>query len=297
MPAFIKYFMPMIKLVVIRSFKMKRFNVIGLLLFIFALASCSQKTAGTNDAVDVDAAVVPTDADSVVLANPVPKLADTIAVDSAEIDSFVAEYEIVKDSSDEYGGVQYRRLKFKIHSPLYQHFKEVDSIACSFNNWNYAPDAVYEVNIKEFFDEGGGGEAVVAYRNGIKVMESSEYGGGDGGDYSKTYYYSDGSVADYEKREVRNGKEVYKEVYFEASNTLSLFLSEDDQYFSVHLHEDTLSISEVDNYFSEEVIIREVYLVADEGTPVPEFVVKAIKSECQYCEKLEKIKFVKKIER
>lgn len=284
----------MIKLVVIRSFKMKRFNVIGLLLFIFALASCSQKNAGTNDV--VDAAVVPTDADSVVLANPVPKLADTIAVDSAEIDSFVAEDEIVKDSSDEYGGVRYRRLKFKIKSPLYQHFKEVDSIACSFNNWNYAPDAVYEVNITEFFDEGGGGEAVVAYRNGIKVMESSEYGGGDGGDYSKTYYYSDGSVADYEKREVRNGKEVYKEVYCEASNTLSLFLSEDEQFFSVHLHEDTLSISEVDNYFSEEVIIREVYLVADEGTPVPEFVVKAIKSECQYCEKLEKIKFVKKIE-
>ncbi len=284
----------MIKLVVIRSFKMKRFNVIGLLLFIFALASCSQKNAGTNDV--VDAAVVPTDADSVVLANPVPKLADTIAVDSAEIDSFVAEDEIVKDSSDEYGGVRYRRLKFKIKSPLYQHFKEVDSIACSFNNWNYAPDAVYEVNITEFFDEGGGGEAVVAYRNGIKVMESSEYGGGDGGDYSKTYYYSDGSVADYEKREVRNGKEVYKEVYFEASNTLSLFLSEDEQFFSVHLHEDTLSISEVDNYFSEEVINREVYLVADEGTPVPEFVVKAIKSERPHCEKLEKIKFVKKIE-
>lgn len=286
--------MPMIKLVVIRSFKMKRFNVIGLLLFVLALASCSQKNAGTNDV--VDAAVVPTDADSVVLANPVPKLADTIAVDSAEIDSFVAEDEIVKDSSDEYGGVQYRRLKFKIHSPLYQHFKEVDSIACSFNNWNYAPDAVYEVNIKEFFDDGGRGEAVVAYRNGIKVMESSEYGCEDGGDYSKTYYYSDGSVADYKKREVRDGKEVYKEVYFEASNTLSLFLSEDDQYFFVHLHKDTLSISEVVDYFSEEVINREVYLVADEGTPVPEIVVKAIKSERPYCEKLEKIKFVKKIE-
>lgn len=285
----------MIKLVVIRSFKMKRFNVIGLLLFIFALASCSQKNAGTNDV--VDAAVVPTDADSVVLANPVPKLADTIAVDSAEIDSFVAEDEIVKDSSDEYGGVRYRRLKFKIKSPLNHHYEEVDRIACSFNNWNYAPDAVYEVNITEFFDEGGGGEAVVAYRNGIKVMESNEYECGDGGDYSKTYYYSDGSVADYEKREVRNGKEVYKEVYCEASNTLSLFLSEDEQFFSVHLHEDTLSISEVVDYFSEEVINREVYLVADEGTPVPEIVVKAIKPECQYCEKLEKIKFVKKIER
>lgn len=283
--------MPMIKLVVIRSFKMKRFNVIGLLLFIFALASCSQKNAGTNDV--VDAAVVPTDADSVVLANPVPKLADTIAVDSAEIDSFVAEDVIVKDSLDEYGtGVRYRRLKFKIHSPLYQHFKEVDSIACSFNNWNYAPDAVYEVNITEFLDEGSGGEEVVAYRNGIKVMESREYGGGDGVDYSKTYYYSDGSVADYKKREVRDGKEVY----FEASNTLSLFLSEDDQYFFVHLHKDTLSISEVVDYFSEEVINREVYLVADDGTPVPEIVVKAIKSERPYCEKLEKIKFVKKIE-
>lgn len=272
----------MIKLVVIRSFKMKRFNVIGLLLFIFALASCSQKNAGTNDV--VDAAVVPTDADSVVLANPVPKLADTIAVDSAEIDSFVAEDEIVKDSPDE----RYRRLKFKIKSPLYQHFKEVDSIACSFNNWNYAPDAVYEVNITEFFD---GEEVVVAYRNGIKVMESSE-GEGEFRHYSKTYYYSDGSVADYEVSKEVDGKEFY----FEDSNTLSLFLSEDEQFFSVHLHEDTLSISEVDNYFSEEVIIREVYLVADEGTPVPEFVVKAIKSECQYCEKLEKIKFVKKIE-
>lgn len=281
----------MIKLVVIRSFKMKRFNVIGLLLFIFALASCSQKNAGTNDV--VDAAVVPTDADSVVLANPVPKLADTIAVDSAEIDSFVAEDVIVKDSLDEYGtGVRYRRLKFKIHSPLYQHFKEVDSIACSFNNWNYAPDAVYEVNIKEFLDEGSGGEAVVAYRNGIKVMESRE-GEGDSRNYSKTYYYSDGSVADYEVSKVVNGKEVY----FEDSNTLSLFLSEDDQVFFVHLHEDTLSISEVVGYFSEEVINREVYLVADEGTPVPEFVVKAIKSEGPHCEKLEKIKFVKKIER
>lgn len=283
--------MPMIKLVVIRSFKMKRFNVIGLLLFIFALASCSQKNAGANDV--VDAAVVPTDADSVVLANPVPKLADTIAVDSAEIDSFVAEDVIVKDSSNEYSGERYRRLKFKIKSPLNHHYEEVDRIACSFNNWNYAPDAVYEVNITEFFDEGGGGEAVVAYRNGIKVMESNEYECGDGGDYSKTYYYSDGSVADYEKREVRNGKEVY----FEASNTLSLFLSEDDQYFSVHLHKDTLSISEVVDYFSEEVINREVYLVADEGTPVPEIVVKAIKSEGPHCEKLEKIKFVKKIER
>ncbi|MEE0996378.1 MAG: hypothetical protein U0L74_03255 [Paludibacteraceae bacterium] len=276
----------MIKLVVIRSFKMKRFNVIGLLLFVLALASCSQKNAGTNDV--VDAAVVPTDADSVVLANPVPKLADTIAVDSAEIDSFVAEDEIVKDSSDEYGGVQYRRLKFKIHSPLYQHFKEVDSIACSFNNWNYAPDAVYEVNITEFFD---GEEVVVAYRNGIKVMESSE-GEGEFRHYSKTYYYSDGSVADYEVSKEVDGKEFY----FETSNTLSLFLSEDDQYFFVHLHKDTLSISEVVDYFSEEVINREVYLVADEGTPVPEIVVKAIKSERPYCEKLEKIKFVKKIE-
>lgn len=276
----------MIKLVVIRSFKMKRFNVIGLLLFVLALASCSQKNAGTNDV--VDAAVVPTDADSVVLANPVPKLADTIAVDSAEIDSFVAEDEIVKDSSDEYGGVQYRRLKFKIHSPLYQHFKEVDSIACSFNNWNYAPDAVYEVNITEFFD---GEEVVVAYRNGIKVMESSE-GEGEFRHYSKTYYYSDGSVADYEVSKEVDGKEFY----FETSNTLSLFLSEDDQYFFVHLHKDTLSISEVVDYFSEEVINREVYLVADEGIPVPEIVVKAIKDERQYCEKLEKIKFVKKIE-
>lgn len=273
--------MPMIKLVVIRSFKMKRFNVIGLLLFIFALASCSQKNAGTNDV--VDAAVVPTDADSVVLANPVPKLADTIVVDSAEIDSFVAEDEIVKDSSDE----RYRRLKFKIKSPLYQHFKEVDSIACSFNNWNYAPDAVYEVNITEFFD----GEEVVAYRNGIKVMESSE-GEGEFRHYSKTYYYSDGSVADYEVSKEVDGKEFY----FETSNTLSLFLSEDDQYFFVHLHKDTLSISEVVDYFSEEVINREVYLVADEGIPVPEIVVKAIKDERQYCEKLEKIKFVKKIE-
>lgn len=272
----------MIKLVVIRSFKMKRFNVIGLLLFIFALASCSQKNAGTNDV--VDAAVVPTDADSVVLANPVPKLADTIVVDSAEIDSFVAEDEIVKDSSDE----RYRRLKFKIKSPLYQHFKEVDSIACSFNNWNYAPDAVYEVNITEFFD---GEEVVVAYRNGIKVMESSE-GEGEFRHYSKTYYYSDGSVADYEVSKEVDGKEFY----FETSNTLSLFLSEDDQYFFVHLHKDTLSISEVVDYFSEEVINREVYLVADEGTPVPEIVVKAIKSERPYCEKLEKIKFVKKIE-
>lgn len=271
----------MIKLVVIRSFKMKRFNVIGLLLFIFALASCSQKNAGTNDV--VDAAVVPTDADSVVLANPVPKLADTIAVDSAEIDSFVAEDVIVKDSPDE----RYRRLKFKIKSPLYQHFKEVDSIACSFNNWNYAPDAVYEVNITEFFD----GEEVVAYRNGIKVMESSE-GEGEFRHYSKTYYYSDGSVADYKDRREIDGKEVY----FEDSNTLSLFLSEDDQYFFVHLHKDTLSISEVVDYFSEEVINREVYLVADEGTPVPEIVVKAIKDECPHCEKLEKIKFVKKIE-
>lgn len=275
----------MIKLVVIRSFKMKRFNVIGLLLFIFALASCSQKNAGTNDA--VDAAVVPTDADSVVLANPVPKLADTIAVDSAEIDSFVAEDVIVKDFSDESSGERYRRLKFKIKSPLYQHFKEVDSIACSFNNWNYAPDAVYEVNITEFFD----GEEVVAYRNGIKVMESRE-GEGEFRYYSKTYYYSDGSVADYEDSKVVDDKEVY----FETSNTLSLFLSEDDQYFFVHLHKDTLSISEVVDYFSEEVINREVYLVADEGTPVPEIVVKAIKSERPYCEKLEKIKFVKKIE-
>ena len=277
--------MPMIKLVVIRSFKMKRFNVIGLLLFIFALASCSQKNAGTNDV--VDAAVVPTDADSVVLANPVPKLADTIAVDSAEIDSFVAEDVIVKDFSDESSGERYRRLKFKIKSPLYQHFKEVDSIACSFNNWNYAPDAVYEVNITEFFD----GEEVVAYRNGIKVMESRE-GEGEFRCYSETYYYSDGSVADYEDSKVIDGKEVY----FETSNTLSLFLSEDDQYFFVHLHKDTLSISEVVDYFSEEVINREVYLVADEGMPVPEIVVKAIKSERQYCEKLEKIKFVKKIE-
>jgi hypothetical protein len=277
--------MPMIKLVVIRSFKMKRFNVIGLLLFIFALASCSQKNAGTNDV--VDAAVVPTDADSVVLANPVPKLADTIAVDSAEIDSFVAEDVIVKDFSDESSGERYRRLKFKIKSPLYQHFKEVDSIACSFNNWNYAPDAVYEVNITEFFD----GEEVVAYRNGIKVMESRE-GEGEFRSYSKTYYYSDGSVADYEDSKVVDDKEVY----FETSNTLSLFLSEDDQYFFVHLHKDTLSISEVVDYFSEEVINREVYLVADEGTPVPEIVVKAIKSERPYCEKLEKIKFVKKIE-
>jgi hypothetical protein len=275
----------MIKLVVIRSFKMKRFNVIGLLLFIFALASCSQKNAGTNDV--VDAAVVPTDADSVVLANPVPKLADTIAVDSAEIDSFVAEDVIVKDSL-EYGGERYRRLKFKIKSPLNQHYEEVDSIACSFNNWNYAPDAVYEVNITEFFD----GEEVVAYRNGIKVMESRE-GEGEFRSYSETYYYSDGSVADYKDGRVIDGKEVY----FETSNTLSLFLSEDDQYFFVHLHKDTLSISEVVDYFSEEVINREVYLVADEGTPVPEIVVKAIKSERQYCEKLEKIKFVKKIER
>jgi hypothetical protein len=278
--------MPMIKLVVIRSFKMKRFNVIGLLLFVLALASCSQKNAGTNDV--VDAAVVPTDADSVVLANPVPKLADTIAVDSAEIDSFVAEDVIVKDFSDESSGERYRRLKFKIKSPLYQHFKEVDSIACSFNNWNYAPDAVYEVNITEFFD----GEEVVAYRNGIKVMESRE-GEGEFRSYSKTYYYSDGSVADYEDSKVVDDKEVY----FETSNTLSLFLSEDDQYFFVHLHKDTLSISEVVDYFSEEVINREVYLVADEGTPVPEIVVKAIKSERPYCEKLEKIKFVKKIER
>jgi|GEM_PF-943049 len=275
----------MIKLVVIRSFKMKRFNVIGLLLFVLALASCSQKNAGTNDV--VDAAVVPTDADSVVLANPVPKLADTIAVDSAEIDSFVAEDVIVKDFSDESSGERYRRLKFKIKSPLYQHFKEVDSIACSFNNWNYAPDAVYEVNITEFFD----GEEVVAYRNGIKVMESRE-GEGEFRCYSETYYYSDGSVADYEDSKVIDGKEVY----FETSNTLSLFLSEDDQYFFVHLHKDTLSISEVVDYFSEEVINREVYLVADEGMPVPEIVVKAIKSERQYCEKLEKIKFVKKIE-
>ena len=281
----------MIKLVVIRSFKMKRFNVIGLLLFIFALASCSQKNAGTNDV--VDAAVVPTDADSVVLANPVPKLADTIVVDSAEIDSFVAEDVIVKDSLDEYGiGVRYRRLKFKIHSPLYQHFKEVDRIACSFNNWNYAPDAVYEVNITEFRDGGCGGEEVVAYRNGIKVMESRE-DEGESRYYRETYYYSDGSEADYKKREERDGKEFY----FEDSNTLSLFLSEDDQYFFVHLHKDTLSISEVVDYFSEEEINREVYLVADEGIPVPEIVVKAIKSERPYCEKLEKIKFVKKIER
>lgn len=276
----------MIKFVVIRSFKMKRFNVIGLLLFIFALASCSQKNAGTNDV--VDAAVVPTDADSVVLANPVPKLADTIAVDSAEIDSFVAEDVIVEDSLDEYGGERYRRLKFKIKSPLNQHYEEVDSIACSFNNWNYAPDAVYEVNITEFFD----GEEVVAYRNGIKVMESRE-GEGEFRYYSETYYYSDGSVADYKVGKVIDGKEVY----FETSNTLSLFLSEDDQYFSVHLHEDTLSISEVVDYFSEEEVInREVYLVADEGTPVPEFVVKAIKDERPHCEKLEKIKFMKKIE-
>lgn len=282
--------MPMIKLVVIRSFKMKRFNVIGLLLFIFALASCSQKNAGTNDV--VDAAVVPTDADSVVLANPVPKLADTIAVDSAEIDSFVAEDVIVKDSLDEYGtGVRYRRLKFKIKSPLNHHYEEVDSIACSFNNWNYAPDAVYEVNITESFDVGSGDKEVVAYRNGIKVMVSRE-GEGEFRYYSETYYYSDGSVADYKVRRVIDDKEVY----FEDSNTLSLFLSEDDQYFFVHLHKDTLSISEVVDYFSEEVINREVYLVADEGTPVPEIVVKAIKSERLCCEKLEKIKFVKKIE-
>ena len=280
----------MIKLVVIRSFKMKRFNVIGLLLFIFALASCSQKNAGTNDV--VDAAVVPTDADSVVLANPVPKLADTIAVDSAEIDSFVAEDVIVKDSLDEYGtGVRYRRLKFKIKSPLNHHYEEVDSIACSFNNWNYAPDAVYEVNITESFDVGSGDKEVVAYRNGIKVMVSRE-GEGEFRYYSETYYYSDGSVADYKVRRVIDDKEVY----FEDSNTLSLFLSEDDQYFFVHLHKDTLSISEVVDYFSEEVINREVYLVADEGTPVPEIVVKAIKSERLCCEKLEKIKFVKKIE-
>ena len=285
----------MIKLVVI--FKMKLSNVIGLLLLVFALAACSQKNAMTNDAVDVT--VGQADADSLVDVNQTPKLADAIAVDSVKIDSFVAEDVIVKDSVDEEGGVRYRRLKFKINSHLYQRFKDVDSIACSFNNWNYVPDAVYEVNVKEFIHEGGGEEDEVVYRNGIKVMESREEGGGDGVYYSKTYYYSDGSVADFEESKIDSGKEVY----FETPNILRVIVLVDDKYFSVHLRKDTLSIGEIEEFFSDsdevKVINEEVYLVVDEGSPVPEFVEKVIKSieRYYYCKKFDKIKFLKKTER
>lgn len=157
-----------IKFVGIRLFKMRLFNIIRLLLFIFVLAPCSQTIAETN------------------------------AVDTARIDTFIPEDVIVKELSN---GIRHRRLKFKIGSPMegpvnYKHinYKEVDSIACSFNKWSYAPDAVYLVDIKEndvYEDD------VVVYRNGIKIMESSFYCG-ESATVEKTYYYSDGKVAFYD---------------------------------------------------------------------------------------------------
>ncbi|MEE0085607.1 MAG: hypothetical protein UE068_15390, partial [Paludibacteraceae bacterium] len=76
------------------------------------------------------------------------------------------------------------------------------SIICSLNNWSYSPDAVYVVNISEIQvvnDCDCEDEFAVAYRNGIKVMESYEYFWEDGnGSHDIKYYNPDGSVADYD---------------------------------------------------------------------------------------------------
>ncbi len=185
-------------------------KLIGCLLLVLALTSCSQKVATTNDV--ADDAMSQGDADSLVNINVDTISANTITIGNAEIDSFIAENVIVKESLNEDSfGVRYRRIKFIIDSPLngYKHFKEVDSIVCSFNKWTYTPNAVYEANIKEILDEGCSGEDVVAYRNGIKVMESHDYGCGDNSRRSTTYYYSDGRVADFDSVEIANGEYVF----------------------------------------------------------------------------------------
>lgn len=95
-------------------------------------------------------------------------------------------------------------MAFKISTPPegYEYYKEKDSIICSLNNWSYSPDAVYVVNISEIQvvkDCDCEDEFAVAYRNGIKVMESYEYFWEDGnGSHDIKYYNPDGSVADYD---------------------------------------------------------------------------------------------------
>ena len=163
--------------------------LIGFLLSIFALTSCSQKVAETNDVAD-DATIA--DADSI------PAEADV--VDNAESDSIVLGNVIVVAESL----IHKKRLEFKISTPPegYEYYKEKDSIICSLNNWSYSPDAVYEVNISEIQvvnDCDCEDEFAVAYRNGIKVMESYEYFWEDGnGSHDIKYYNPDGSVADYD---------------------------------------------------------------------------------------------------
>lgn len=177
------------------TFNIRRINLLGFLLSMFALTSCSQKVAETNDVAD-DATIA--DADSIAHVDTVPTEANV--VDIAESDSVVLGNVIVVADSL----IHKKRLEFKISTPPegYEYYKEKDSIICSLNNWSYSPDAVYVVNISEIQvvkDCDCEDEFAVAYRNGIKVMESYEYFGEDGnGSHDIKYYNPDGSVADYD---------------------------------------------------------------------------------------------------
>lgn len=170
----------------------RRSYLIGFLLSIFALTSCSQKVVETNDVAD-DATIA--DADSIAHVDTVPTEANV--VDIAESDSVVLGNVIVVADSL----IHKKRLEFKISTPPegYEYYKEKDSIICSLNNWSYSPDAVYVVNISEIQvvkDCDCEDEFAVAYRNGIKVMESYEYFFDCfKGSHDIKYYKSDGSVA------------------------------------------------------------------------------------------------------
>lgn len=171
--------------------------LIGFLLSLFALTSCSQKVAETNDVAD-DATIADADSIAHVIEDTIPAEAD--AVDNVENDSVVLGNVIVVAESL----IHKKRLEFKISTPPegYEYYKEKDSIICSLNNWSYSPDAVYVVNISEIQvvkDCDCEDEFAVAYRNGIKVMESYEYFWEDGnGSHDIKYYNPDGSVADYD---------------------------------------------------------------------------------------------------
>ncbi|MBP5703587.1 MAG: hypothetical protein J6X12_02665 [Paludibacteraceae bacterium] len=175
------------------TFNIRRIYLLGFLLSMFALTSCSQKVAETNDVAD-DATIA--DADSIAHVDTVPTEANV--VDIAESDSVVLGNVIVVADSL----IHKKRLEFKISTPPegYEYYKEKDSIICSLNNWSYSPDAVYVVNISEIQvvkDCDCEDEFAVAYRNGIKVMESYEYFWEDGnGSHDIKYYNPDGSVAD-----------------------------------------------------------------------------------------------------
>ena len=176
------------------TFNIRRIYLLGFLLSMFALTSCSQKVAETNGIAD-DATIA--DADSIAHMDTVPTEANVVDIagnDSVVLGNVIV---VVADSL-----IHKKRLEFKISTPPegYEYYKEKDSIICSLNNWSYSPDAVYVVNISEIQvvkDCDCEDEFAVAYRNGIKVMESYEYFYDcSTGSHDIKYYKSDGSVAD-----------------------------------------------------------------------------------------------------